>query len=196
MSKYFNKIACGFNIMPLQIALRRQPGLFGKYNQRCNSAESPHRESSDIWIRYNSIESVLNCDKQLDSEHPANKEHKSVWYPAYYQLPDIRAIVFDLMRIVEGEELGTILVVKVPPKKQIYTHTDGGWGAEYYEKYLIPVQCYSGTSVNFPDGTIIPELGATYWFDNSIDHNAINESNEDMVVLIVTIRSDKVKDAK
>ena len=34
MSKFFNKIACGFNVMPLQIALRRQPGLFGKYTNR------------------------------------------------------------------------------------------------------------------------------------------------------------------
>jgi len=195
MSKFFNKIACGFNVMPLQIALRRQPGLFGKYNQRCEG-NSPHRESSDIWIRYNAIESVLNDDRQLNSEHPANKEHRPVWYPAYYQLPDIRHLLFDLMRLVEGEELGTVLLVKIPPKQQIYTHTDAGWSAEYYEKYYIPIQSHAGNAFNFPDGSIYPQVGEVYWFDNSVPHNAVNDSNDDMVMLIATIRSDVVKGAK
>lgn len=195
MSKFFNKIACNFDVIPLQIALRRMPGLFGKYNQRCEG-DSPHRESTDIWVRYNSIENVTKIKKQLNSDHPANKEHRPVWYPAYYQLPDLRKIVFDLMRIVEGEELGTILLVKIPPKKQIYTHTDGAWSAEYYEKYYIPIQSYCGTFFNFPDGSIIPQLGDVYWFNNSVPHNAVNDSNEDMVMLIITIRSDVVKDAK
>ena len=195
MSKFFNKIACNFNVMPLQIALRRQPGLFGKYNQRCEG-NSPHRESSDIWIRYNTIESVLAYDQQLNAGHPANKEHKPIWYPAYYQLPDIRGLLFDLMRLVEGEELGTVLLVKIPPKKQIYTHTDAGWSAEYYQKYYIPIQSFQGTFFNFPDGTIVPSLGEVYWFDNSVLHNATNESDEDMIMLIATIRSDVVKDAK
>ena len=195
MSNFFNKIACGFNVMPLQIALRRQPGLFGKYNYRCDG-NSPHRESVDIWVRYNAIENVTKVKKQLNSEHPANTEHRPIWYPSYYQLPDLRHLIFDLMRLVEGEELGTILLVKIPPKKQIYTHTDSGWSAEYYEKYYIPIQSNVGNAFNFPDGSIYPQIGEVYWFDNSVQHNAINDSNEDMIMLIVTIRSDKVKGAK
>jgi hypothetical protein len=195
MSNFFNKIACGFNVMPLQIALRRQPGLFGKYNYRCDG-NSPHRESTDIWVRYNAIENVTKVKKQLNSEHPANTEHRPIWYPSYYQLPDLRPLIFDLMRLVEGEELGTILLVKIPPKKQIYTHTDSGWSAEYYEKYYIPIQSNLGNAFNFPDGSIYPQIGEIYWFDNSVQHNAINDSNEDMIMLIVTIRSDKVKGAK
>jgi len=194
MSNFFNKIACGFNVMPLQIALRRQPGLFGKYNYRCDG-NSPHRESTDIWVRYNAIENVTKVKKQLNSEHPANTEHRPIWYPSYYQLPDLRPLIFDLMRLVEGEELGTILLVKIPPKKQIYTHTDSGWSAEYYEKYYIPIQSNLGNAFNFPDGSIYPQIGEIYWFDNSVQHNAINDSNEDMIMLIVTIRSDKVKGA-
>jgi hypothetical protein len=194
MSEYFNKLAIDFPVMPLQIALRRQPGLFGKYNNRCEG-NSPHRESKDIWVRYNAIQNVTEYDGQLNSDHPANKEHRPVWYPAYYQLPQLRPLVFNLMSLVEGEELGTILLIKIPPGKQIYTHTDGGWSAQYYEKYFIPVQCYAGTSFNFPDGSILPQIGEVYWFNNSIPHNVVNNSGEDMVCLIITIRSDKVKDA-
>jgi hypothetical protein len=196
MSKYFNKLAVNFPVMPLQIALRRQPGLFGKYNYRCEGSESPHRDSTDIWVRYNAIENVLNSEQQLNSTHPANGHHRPVWYPAYYQLPDIRPLVFNLMSLVEGEELGTILLIKIPPGKCVYTHTDGGWSAGYYEKYFIPVQAYAGTSFNFPDGSIIPTIGDVYWFNNSVPHNVTNNSCEDMVCMVVTIRSDKVEGAE
>ena len=194
MSKYFNTIAVNFNVMPLQIALRRQPALFGKYKERC-LGESPHRESDDIWVRYNSYDSVTNADAPLDSEHPANGPHRSVWYPVYYQLPQIRLLIFDLMSLVEGEELGTVLLVKLEPGQQVYPHTDSGWSANYFEKYFIPIQTSAGAVFNFPDGVISPELGHVYWFNNSILHSYTNNTRDDVIMLIVTVRSDKVQGA-
>ena len=194
MSKYFNTIAVNFNVMPLQIALRRQPGLFGKYKDRCTN-ESPHRDSDDIWVRYNDYQNVSNVDVPLNSNHPANGPHRPIWYPVYYQLPQLRPLVFDLMTLVEGEELGTILLVKLEPGQQIYPHTDSGWSSSYYEKYFIPIQTSAGASFNFPDGAILPELGHVYWFNNSILHSYTNNTHDDVIMLIVTIRSDKVQGA-
>jgi len=195
MSLYFNKIAFDMNVMPLQVALRRMPRLFGKYNDRC-VGDSPHRESSDLWIRYNKRESVDACNQPLTADHPANEPHRSVWYPAYYQLPQLRPIIFDLMTLVEGEELGTVLMVKLEAGKTIYTHCDGGWAAGYYEKYFVPVQIAPGSVFNFPDGSFNAQLGDVYWFDNSIPHNYENQSNQDTIMLIVAIRSDIVPGAK
>lgn len=192
MSEYFNKIACGLNVMPLQIALRRQPALFGQYNQRC-TGDSPHRDTKDIWVRYNDIEDKLDGVDQINAESDFNKEHRPVWWKSYYQLPQVRPIVFDVMSLVEGEELGTVILIKIPSGKQIFPHTDTGWSAGYYEKYFIPIQNYQGATFNFPDGQIVPSIGDVYWFDNSIVHNVTNNSLEDMILLIVTIRSDKVK---
>ena len=194
MSKYFNTIAVNFNVMPLQIALRRQPALFGKYKDRC-IGESPHRESDDIWVRYNNYENVIKVDAPLNSEHPANAPHRSVWYPVYYQLPQLRPLIFDLMNLVEGEDLGTVLLVKLEPGKQVYPHSDSGWSAGYYEKYFIPIQTSTKATFNFPDGVIAPELGHVYWFDNSILHSYTNNTPDDVIMLIVTIRSDKVQGA-
>ena len=192
MTTFFNKIACGFNVLPLQIALRRQPALFGKYDNRCVGV-SPHRDTKDIWVRYNDIEDTIKEIGEVHSEHDANKEHRPVWWKAYYQLPQVRPLIFDLMHLVDGEELGTVILIKIEPGKQIYTHKDGGWSAEYYEKYFIPVQNYPGATFNFPDGQIVPNLGDVFWFNNNIEHNVTNNSSEDMILLIVTIRSDKVK---
>ena len=180
--------------MPLQIALRRQPALFGKYKERC-LGESPHRESDDIWVRYNNYENVIKVDAPLNSEHPANAPHRSVWYPVYYQLPQLRPLIFDLMTLVEGEDLGTVLLVKLEPGKQVYPHSDSGWSAGYYEKYFIPIQTSAKATFNFPDGVIAPELGHVYWFDNSILHSYTNNTPDDVIMLIVTIRSDKVQGA-
>jgi hypothetical protein len=195
MSKYFSKIIHDMNVIPLQIALRRMPGLFGKYNERC-IGESPHRESEDLWIRYNKREAVDGCNIPLTANHPANEPHRSVWYPAYYQLPQLRPIIFDLMGFVEGEELGTVLMVRLAPGKTIYTHRDGGWAAGYYEKYFIPVQTGPGSVFNFPDGSFNPQLGEVYWFDNSVPHSYENQSNQDTIMLIVVIRSDVVVGAR
>ena len=196
MSKYFNKIAAGFDMLDLQVALRRMPGLFGKYKDRCDP-KGPHHESEDIWIRYNDRKNVDACgDQILNSDHPANGPHRPVWYPAYYQLPQLRHIIFSLMNMVEGEELGTVLLVKLEPGKQVYPHTDGGWTGGYYEKYFIPVQAAPGSVFNFPDGTIYPVPGEVYWFNNSVPHNYENHSCEDTIMLIVTIRSDVVPGAK
>lgn len=195
MSQHFNKIAFDMNVMPLQVALRRMPKLFGKYDDRC-VGDSPHRESSDLWVRYNKREAVEADNQPLGAAHPANAPHRSSWYPAYYQLPQLRSIIFDLMSLVEGEELGTVLLVKLEAGKTIHTHSDGGWAAEYYEKYFIPVQIAQGSVFNFPDGSFNAQLGDVYWFDNSVQHNYVNNSNQDTIMLIVTIRSDVVLGAK
>ncbi len=183
------------NVVPLQVALMRLPSLFGKYNDR-REGESPHRESEDVWVRYNKREAVESCNIPLTADHPANNIHRPVWYPAYYQLPQIRPLVFDLMSLVEGEELGTVLLVKLAAGKTIYTHCDGGWSAGYYEKYFVPVQVVAGNVFQFPDGSFEPQIGDVYWFDNSVPHSYTNHSNQDTVMMIVTIRSDVVKDAK
>lgn len=191
MSESFAKIACGFDVMPLQLALKRQPKLFGKYNLRADGYSSPHAQMSDIWVRYNPI------DKYLESGDFSkfNDEHDAEWYPAYYALPQIRPIVFALMALVEGERLGAVLITKTPPGGSIAKHIDSSWHADYYDKYYIPIQNAPGATFNFEDGTIYPQLGEAWWFDNSVPHWVENNSNEDRIAMIVCIRSDRVKGA-
>ena len=202
MSESFAKIASGFNVIPLQIALKRQPKLFGAIDLRrtnylqknANEFEvSPHMGMKDIWIRYNDITEYINGSLPLST---LNDEHNPIWYPAYYMLPQLRPLIFDLMRIVEGEQLGGIFITKLSPGCRIEKHTDAGWHAGYYDKYYIPIQNAKGATFNFEDGVIDPQLGDVYWFDNSVPHWVENNSNEDRVSLIVTIRSDRNKGAE
>lgn len=182
----FLKIAAGLNVLPLQLSLIRQPELFGQHKARADQYSSPHTEMSDIWVRYNDI-------KNLADLTTFNNEHDSVWYPAYYALPELRPILFGLMSLVEGERLGGVLITKIPPGGKIAPHVDRGWHAEYYEKYYIPIQNDEGAVFGFEDGVIAPALGDVYWFYNGNSHWVENNSARDRIALIVCIRSHKFK---
>jgi hypothetical protein len=182
MSRSFMKIAEGINVLPLQMALARQPELFGRRKQRAEAYVSPHTAMTDIWVRYNDFKNYTDLAT-------FNDEHDSVWYPEYHAIPQIRPIIFWLMNHVEGERLGGVLITKVPPGGRIEPHTDHGWHAEYYDKYYIPIQNDEGAIFGFEDGVIAPQLGEVYWFRNDVPHWVENNSNRDRISLIVCIRS-------
>lgn len=183
MKSHF-KIAEGFNVLPLQEALKRQPELFGQHVQRAAMYLSPHAAMKDIWVRYNDIANYSEMST-------FNEEHDSVWYPAYHSITEIKPLLFNLMTLVEGERLGGVLITKVPPGGGIGVHTDSGWHAGYYSKFYIPIQNADGARFHFADGVIRPTLGDVWWFDNSVPHWVENDSTEDRISLIVCIRTDQ-----
>jgi quercetin dioxygenase-like cupin family protein len=132
---------------------------------------------SDIWVRYNDI-------KNLGEKF--NDEHDSVWYPVAKRIPEVFPIVFGIMSAVSGERLGGVLITKLPPGGKIERHTDHGWHARYYDKYYVGIQ--TGGVFGFEDGDIRSNEGDVYWFDNSIPHWVINDSDKDRVSLIVCIK--------
>lgn len=171
-------IASGIDVMPLVLAIQRNPQLWNQYTQRTEHPSSPHHGLSDIWVRYS--------DGDLDPVKP----HDSVWYPAYEQLPQIREIVFNLMRYVEGERLGGILITKIPPGQMCKPHADtGGWHAAYYDKYAIQLQGNEKQAFHFEGESFSAKPGDIYWFNNQETHWVTNESNEDRMTMIVCIRS-------
>jgi hypothetical protein len=182
----FLKIAENINVLPLQIALIRQPSLFGRRTARKDGYEgSPHLSMTDIWVRYNHWD---NLSKGMDA---FNGEHDSVWYPEAAYIPEVRPICMHLMAITSGERLGGVLITKVPPGGKIAPHVDRGWHAEYYDKYYVPIQNDEGAVFGFEDGVIRPQLGEAYWFYNGNSHWVENNSQRDRIALIVCIRTNK-----
>jgi hypothetical protein len=176
---HFQPVCTGLAVAPLRAALARQPDLFGAHGARAY-AGSPHRAMTDIWVRYNAPHNL----------GPAfNDEHDAVWYPAWQQLPELHALVFDLMRRVEGERLGGILITKLPPGGVIAPHVDTGWHADYYEKFYIAIANPPGALFGFPDGAIAAEDGDCWWFDNSVPHAVHNNSTTERLALIVCIKT-------
>lgn len=181
LSEGFLKIASGVDISQLKLELKRHPDIWDRNTARKDHPDSPHRQMKDIWVRYSATPEL-------------HGPHISEWYDESYQIPSVRKIALQLMSFVEGEQLGGILITRLPPGGRIEPHTDKGWHAEFYEKYYIPVHNKEGAKFCFGDGEINPEEGDVYWFDNSLTHWVENNSTEDRIAMIVCIHSHRYED--
>lgn len=183
--KNFHKISENEPILPLLAAVMRQPELWGQNLLRTTFDNSPHREVSDIWLRFNDIEKY-NDENRYNG---VMDDHESIDYPAFASLPQARSLIFNLMRFVEGKRLGRVLITRLEPGKKVYSHIDSGSHAEYYDRYHIVLKNSEGSIFRAGDETICMRPGDIYWFDNSVEHEVINNSYDDRIVMIVDIRS-------
>jgi hypothetical protein len=173
------------DVRALKSALNSMPEEFGKYPQRGEFEGSPHSEMKDIWVRYNDVEPFL----KLGDFSKFGDEHDSIWYDVVNRLP-IKNLLFQIMEAVDGERLGGVLITKLLPGGKIKAHTDSGWHAKYYDKYYVPVQNEIGSTFSFADGTIYPDEGDVWWFDNSIKHWVDNDTDDERIALIVCIKTE------
>ena len=179
------KLDLSVNINPLKAALANHSDLFGKFDWRRRKG-SPHKEMRDIWLRYNDSKPYVESG---DFTH-FNDEHKAVWYDTLKDLPEVLEPIFDVMDAVQGEQLGMVLITKLPAGGKIYPHTDAGWHADYYDKYYVPINNKQGSSFYFHDGVIdSPDEGSVWKFDNSNLHWVNNDSVEDRIAMIICIKS-------
>jgi hypothetical protein len=172
------RIAQGINMVPLLWALHENPQLWDENAMRTQSLGSPHHGLHDIWARYAAPE-VAHLDGL----------HESVWYPAADVLP-LREIVYPLMAAVRGEQLGGVLITKIPPGAICRPHVDQGWHARYYEKFGVQVQASPGQAFCFDGEELVSRPGDVFWFDNSHRHWVTNNSPHDRITMIVCIKTD------
>ncbi len=186
--KNFIQIAAGVDVIPLATELHAHPELWNVDAERLGE-NKPHRDSDDIWVRYNDkTEWLKHGNWQTFSD-----EHDSIWYPAFYELPSARKLIFDLMARVQGERLGGIFIWRVKPGHQIYPHKDWGWHVDYYTKFNICIQGKQGASFLWPDSLeeVVANTGDVHSFINTETHSIINNSDDDYIVMCVCIKTHK-----
>jgi len=180
MSKNAFKVADGFNVEIIKQHLIANPQLFGAYTNRLK-ASGPHRESTDIWVRYGDFDKY--------GEDVFMYEHDSVWYPVLLEIPTVADIAFNLMSLVHGERLGGVLITKIPLGGKIYSHIDTtGWHPNYYDKFYVPILNKEGAKFCFEDIEIQGEEGSAYWFRNDVPHWVNNDSDSDRIAMVVCIK--------
>lgn len=156
---------------------------WNRYNPR--RAQYVHQRIDDIWARYNAWE---NFDGDLAR---FNEPHESVWYPEIADIPALKPIVFDVMRAVEGERLGGVLITRIPSGSGVAPHADGGWHASYYGKFAVQVKGNADQAFCFRDARLSALPGELYTFDNSRVHWVTNDSDSERITLIICIRGAK-----
>jgi mannose-6-phosphate isomerase-like protein (cupin superfamily) len=118
------------------------------------------------------------------------REHRNVFWPAWYALPALRPVVFGLMARVQAVELGSILLTRLPPGKQIEPHSDAGnWAPAYYNcKAHWTVQ--GSAIVRCEDEACEFVAGSVFTFDNLLTHSIENHGDEHRVCVIVSMRAE------
>jgi hypothetical protein len=171
-----------FDVRPVQEELQAHPELWNEYKGRLNHPQSPHRHTDDIWLRF----AEENLGKPLER---VLGPHKSVWYPAADVLPSAKALAIEMFESVNGREFGGVLIIRVPPGKEIYPHVDRAWHAEYYQKIAVQIVGNARQEFAFEDGSLSALPGTAYWLDNSFLHWVLNPTPEPWINMTVCYRN-------
>ena len=176
----FRQIAHSIDVAPVLSALSRHPELWDQNTLRTTHPGTAHAQVSDIWLHFNAT----------DNPAAVIDDRDVMPYPAWHVLPQIRPVVFGLMRLVDGVRLGRTIITRLPPGKVITPHVDGGSPATYYERYHVALQSLPGALFHAGDETVNMTTGEAWWFDNTALHSVENGSADDRIVLICDIRSE------
>lgn len=171
-------LSSGLNVAPIYWALQQHPELWNQHTSRTESPDSPHHGLDDIWARFGA--------PGID----ANQPHDAIWYSSA-DLLGIKPMCLDIMRGVNGVELGGVLITRIPAGKECKPHIDPGWHAHRYEKYAVQITSAPKQEFCFEDQRLETKPGDLYWFDNHFTHWVTNPTNYERVTLICCIRLDK-----
>lgn len=176
------KLPLSFDVSSLRSELKSNPSLWDDFDLRTNHPLSPHREMSDIFLRYNPRDNY-DGDRQK-----FNTLHTSKWWDAERSLPSAKGIVNQLTEHLGSDELGMVLMTRLPAGKTCYPHIDDGWHARHYEKFGVLVTANMFQSFHVEDSQLNLQSGDCFTFDNSKVHWVDNPSDEDRLTMIVCIR--------
>lgn len=172
----FFRIATGVDTSGLMHTLALAPDIWNQHRLRQEYPGSPHAEADDIWLRFQPEGSDV-----ID-------EHECVEYPAWWRLSEARHMVHTLVRQVEGVRIGRVVITRLKPGGRIYPHADGGSPATYYERYQVALNARPGVTFRAGTEAIEQRTGDIWWFDNTQEHEVVNNSDDDRVVMIVDVR--------
>ena len=182
--KYFERLAVGVDVLPLQHALQRRPDLWGENPLRTEFEGSPHHAAQDILLRFQSIPASVD-----DAKRHVMTSTACEWWPAWASLPQARALVFDLARRVEAAAIGRVMLTRLPVGKAIDPHVDEGSYAAAFDRYHIVVQSHPGSLFRASDEAVQMLTGEVWWFQNRVEHEVKNNSTDDRIHLIVDLQS-------
>lgn len=177
--RHFIKIAEQVDVIPLLNALAAHDDLWNENNLRSTHPASPHKEVDDILVFFNRIP---------DDPAAIVDDVDVVPYRAWQELPQVRQHVFDIMRRVEAVRLGRVIITRLPPGCKIAPHADQGAPVDYYRRYILALQNAPGSIFRIGDEVVQFRMGEWWLINNSVEHEVVNNSADDRIVLICDLR--------
>jgi Aspartyl/Asparaginyl beta-hydroxylase len=180
--KNFYCLGRGVNIVPLALEIQRQPDLWREDTYLRDYPQGPFRDVETIFLRFPPA-------SVTELERSQKDPHECVWMDGWLKLPAARLLVFTLMRQVDGERLGRIMLNKIRPGGRIFPHADTPVHAEYWDRFHYVVGAFPGCLFRCGEEQVEMRTGDCWWFQNAIEHEVVNNSAEDRTHLIIDIRT-------
>lgn len=171
-----------FDVAPAMAQLEANPELWNQHRDRLDRYGSPHSDVSDIWVRYNAW-----ANRERDPVAFFQAPHVSVWYDCIVHLPAVWSLVRRVKRLMNAEQLGGVLITRIPPGGEVKPHIDTGWHAHHYRKVAIQLKGNAQQAFCFEGCELRPEAGDAYEFDNGVLHWVTNASQEERITLIACL---------
>ena len=192
--KDFTLVGVGFDVLPYMAQLNAHPELWEQSRDfrkvpRYNGQLSPHHESQDIWVRHQNYEDLGEYDTEAGRES-IMKPAISEWYPESLKLPAAIDMAEAVCKHLGAIQLGGHYVIKVPPGKKVYPHSDWSWHSTYYNKYMVILKTQPGVVFGWErSGNLLPLTGDLWNFENDTNHWVYNDSDEDLLIATFSVRT-------
>lgn len=172
-------LTSGINVAPIHWKLQSNPQLWNQHTQRTCSPTSPHHGLDDIWARFGDPTRAVD-----------GLSHDSYWYESA-DILGIKEICHGIMTLVQGVELGGVLITRIPPGATCKPHVDDGWHAKRYDKYAVQITSAPNQRFHFEGESLETKPGDLFWFDNQYLHWVTNDTPYERITMIVCIRTEK-----
>lgn len=190
--KKFLKIAEGLATMPLLVAISRRPELWKADTYLRDYPQGPFGQVDSIILRF---PPVTVTELQEDAERMiADRRydpHECVDRPEYKLLHEARPLVMNLMSFVGGERLGRVMINRIAPGGRIDAHADTPEHCAYYTRFHVVIKGVPGCYIRCDDERYDFKTGEVFWFDNSLEHEVINNGADDRISMVVDIRTSR-----
>jgi len=187
------KLSEGAYVMPLLLAintLEKSHGAWREDTYLRDYPQGPFGDTESIILRF--PDRSVHATEEALKEHTASfDQHENYDQPIFKSLPEARPLIFALMNAVQGERLGRCMINKLNVGGKIYPHADTPVHAEYWDRFHIVLQSAPGSNFRCGDEWVNMRAGEVWWFNNKIEHEVINNSDDDRIHLIVDIRTSK-----
>lgn len=186
----FLRLAQGVDVIPLLLAISRRPDLWKEDTYLRDYPQGPFKQIESIMLRF-PTKGVYETEQEVKNHLSTYDQHENVDYPAYKLLTEARPIVTSLMTRVEGERLGRVMINKIAPGGVIYPHADTPSHTDYYSRFHVVLKSQPGVIFRAGDEKVYMAEGEVWFFDNSKEHEVINNSADDRIHMIVDIRTSR-----
>jgi len=176
--KNFLQIAGGLDITPALLAITRR-ALWKEDTFLRNYPQGPFGDVESIICRFPSKELI----------EAGGDQHENFDQPVYQLLPEVRHIVMGLMARVSGERLGRVILNKIRPGGVITPHKDTSPHCDYWDRFHVVLQSAPGVVFRAEDEQVYMATGDTWWFQNAVEHEVINNSPIDRIHLVIDIKT-------